>query len=146
MIDPYSIPRVGIGVMIFKDGKILLGKRKGAHGEGEYAFPGGHLELNETFADCAKREVEEECGMEIANIRFQFLVNSFHYLPRHFVHVGVIADWASGEPQLLEPERCETWGWYAPEDTPRPLFAYCEMAIDQLKHPQTCIDADGVKL
>ena len=49
-------PKVGVGVMILKDGEILLGKRKGSHGEGEYAFPGGHLEYMESFSDCAKRE------------------------------------------------------------------------------------------
>jgi len=32
-----NIPKVGVGVMIFKDGKILLGKRKGSHGAGEYS-------------------------------------------------------------------------------------------------------------
>lgn len=61
-------PKVGIGVMIFRDGEILLGKRKGSHGDGEYAFPGGHLEYMESFSDCARREVREECGIEIANI------------------------------------------------------------------------------
>ena len=30
-------PRVGIGIMIMRDDKVLLGKRKGSHGEGEYA-------------------------------------------------------------------------------------------------------------
>ena len=132
--------------MIFKDGKILVSKRKVAQGEGEYAFPGGHLELNETFVECAKRETREECGLEITNVRFQFLANSFHYAPRHFIHVGLIADWASGEPQTLEPDKSESWVWYAPEEVPRPLFAYCEMAIDQRKHPRPCIDADGKDL
>jgi len=142
----YSVPRTGVGVMIFKDGKILLGKRKGAHGAGEYAFPGGHLERMETFVDCARRETREECGIEITNIRFQYLMNSFHYTPRHFVHVGLIADWAGGEPQILEPERCESWGWYALDGIPKPLFTYCQMAIEQLKDPHACIDADGRKL
>ena len=40
---------VGIGIKIFKGSKILLGKRKGSHGEGEYAFPGGHLEYMESI-------------------------------------------------------------------------------------------------
>ena len=41
----HNKPKVGVGVMVFKDGKILLGKRKGAHGEGEQAFPGGLLSI-----------------------------------------------------------------------------------------------------
>lgn len=52
-------PKTGVGVMILKNGKVLLGKRKGSHGEGEFAFPGGHLEYMEGFADCARREVLE---------------------------------------------------------------------------------------
>ena len=48
-------PKVGMGIMILKDGKILLGKRKNSHGSGEYAFPGGHLEYMESFEGCAKR-------------------------------------------------------------------------------------------
>lgn len=40
-----KITKVGVAVMILKDGKVLLSKRRGSHGEGEYSFPGGHLEL-----------------------------------------------------------------------------------------------------
>ncbi len=54
--------RVGVGIMIFKDGKVLMGRRKGSHGAGEYAFPGGHLDFGESFEDCAKRETLEEAG------------------------------------------------------------------------------------
>ena len=58
-------PRVGIGIMVFKEGKILLGKRKNSHGSGEYAFPGGHLEYMESYKECALREIAEECGIEV---------------------------------------------------------------------------------
>jgi len=44
-----KVPRVGLGVLIIKDGKVLLGRRKGAHGEGTWAPPGGHLECGESF-------------------------------------------------------------------------------------------------
>jgi hypothetical protein len=54
---------------------ILLGKRKGAHGAGEYASPGGHLEHLERFATCAAREVREETGIEIGPIRFLRVLN-----------------------------------------------------------------------
>ncbi len=114
--------RVGIGVMIFKDGKVLLGKRKSSHGAGEYAWPGGHLEYMESFEDCAKREVQEETGMEINNIRFLRLLNLKDYAPKHYVDIGLIADWKSGEPEIMEPDKIEEWGWYEIDNLPSPLF------------------------
>lgn len=123
-------PKVGVGIMILKDGKVLLGKRKGSHGEGEYSFPGGHLEYMESFEDCARREIKEECGIEIKNIRFQFLANVIKYAPKHYAHVGLLADWQAGEPKVLEPEKCESWGWYSLEALPEPMFEMCKLATD----------------
>lgn len=40
-----SSPRIGVGVLIFRDGKLLLGKRRGSHGAGDWSAPGGHLEF-----------------------------------------------------------------------------------------------------
>ena len=74
-------PRVGIGVMVFRDGKVLIGKRKSKLGEGEWSFPGGHLESGESFVECAVRETREESGIEIANIRFVLLRNLPVQLP-----------------------------------------------------------------
>lgn len=73
-------PKVGVGVFVMRNGQVLIGKRKGAHGEGEYSFPGGHLEYMESFEGCARRETQEETGIEIQNIRFQFLLNRSHVL------------------------------------------------------------------
>jgi 8-oxo-dGTP diphosphatase len=123
-------PKVGVGVMILKEGKVLLGKRKGSHGEGEFAFPGGHLEYMEGFADCARREVLEECGIEIENIRFQLLANVTKYAPKHYVHISLLADWKSGEPKVLEQEKCESWDWYDLENLPSPMFEMCKLSIE----------------
>lgn len=127
--------------MITKNGKVLLGKRKNAHGSGEYAFPGGHLEYMESYKDCALREVAEECGIEITNIRFQYLANIKHYAPRHYVHIGLLADWQDKEPQVLEPEKCEHWDWYDINALPAPMFLACELAIDSYKNGITFRDA-----
>jgi 8-oxo-dGTP diphosphatase len=115
-------PRVGIGIMIVKDGKVLVGKRKGSHGAGEYSFPGGHLEYMESFEVCALREIEEECGVVIKNLRFLVLTNTKAYAPKHYVHIGFVADWESGEPEVREPDRYESWDWYGLDELPSPLF------------------------
>jgi 8-oxo-dGTP diphosphatase len=124
-------PKVGVGVMILKDGKVLLTKRKGSHGAGEYSFPGGHLEYMETFEDCAIRETREEAGIEIKDIEFLYATNVMKYAPKHYVHIGVVAQWASGEPMTMEPEKAEEWKWYPLDELPDgSLFEFCKMSFD----------------
>lgn len=135
-----SYPKVGIGVMIFKKGKILLGKRKGSHGEGEYAFPGGHLEYMESTEEGALREIAEECGVKIRNLRFQFVANVRKYKPKHYIHFGLVADWKSGEPKILEPDKMESWGWYSFSKLPKPLFEFCKLAIKSRKTGKNYFD------
>ncbi len=135
-----SFPMVGIGATIFKDGKILLGKRKGSHGEGEYASPGGHLDYMETIEECAKRETFEETGIEIRNVRFQFLANVRKYKPKHYIHIGVIADYKCGKVQVREPEKCEAWNWYVLDKLPKPLFWMAKLAIDSYKTKRIYFD------
>jgi len=50
-------PLIGVAVIVIKENRVLLGKRKNSHGSGTWAFPGGHLEFNESIEDCARREV-----------------------------------------------------------------------------------------
>lgn len=125
--------RVGVGVTIIKEGKILLGKRKNAHGEGQWATPGGHLEYMESFKDCVLREIAEECGVEVENIRFQYLANLKDYPPKHYCHIGMLADWKSGEPQVLEPDKCEEWKWFDMDNIPENIFVSSRWALDALK-------------
>ena len=117
-------PKVGVGAFVLKGGKLLLGKRlsKDNHGDGEYCGPGGHMEFGETLEECAARETREEAGIEIQNIRFLCLSNILVWKGKHYIDIGMIADWKSGEPQVLEPEVRENWGWYDFENLPSPLF------------------------
>jgi 8-oxo-dGTP diphosphatase len=127
----YEQTRTGVGIMIFKEDKILMAKRKSAHGEGMYSFPGGHLEYMESFEECALREIKEECGVEVKNLEFLFVANLKMYAPKHFTHIGLTAHWASGEPQIMEPDRHEVWGWYSIyTGLPEPIFEPCRLSVD----------------
>ena len=133
-------PRVGIGVLVMKAGLLLLGKRKGSHGAGEYASPGGHLEHLESFADAAAREVEEETGLTIGPVRFLRVLNTTQYAPRHYVDIVFVAEWVSGAPVVKEPDKVESWGWYDLENLPSPLFGTLPTAIESLRTGQTLWD------
>lgn len=137
----FKHPRVGLGVMIFnKKGQVLLGKRKSSHGDGEYAWPGGHLEHLESFEDCARREVKEETGLEIKNIQFLRVLNMTEYAPKHYVDIGLSAELESGEPELKEPDKCESWEWYDLEKLPSPLFHTIPTMIESYKSGKKYFD------
>ena len=81
-------PKVGLGVIIKKDGKVLMGKRKNSHGEGTWNFPGGHLEYEESWEECARRETREEAGIEIKNIIFATATNDiFENEQKHYITI-----------------------------------------------------------
>jgi 8-oxo-dGTP diphosphatase len=134
-------PLVGVGVLVMKDGKLLLGRRRNSHGAGEYASPGGHLEHLESFEACARREVREETGLELGEIRFLRLLNTTRYAPRHYVDVSLVAEWRSGEPQVLEPHKVEQWDWYALDALPSPLFGMLETSVEALRNGRVFWDA-----
>ena len=126
----YLKPKVGVGGLIVKDGKILMSRRKNAHGSGQLAFPGGHLENLESFEACARRETLEECGVEIKNVRFFMLYNMTAYAPKHYVHVTMIADWASGEPANLEPDKSEFFKWMDLDEIREPMFDSARVSLE----------------
>lgn len=134
-------PKVGVGIMIFRDGKVLLGKRKGSHGEGEYAFPGGHLEFMESTKKCARRETREETGIEIKDIKFLFFANVTKYTNKHYAHIGLTANWKRGKPKILEPDRTEEWNWYSPNKLPKPLFEMCRLSFKSYKTKEKFFDS-----
>ena len=134
-------PKVGLGILIFKEGKVLLGKRTSSHGSGEYAGTGGHFEYMESFEACAKRETLEEAGVEIENIRFLCLVNVKEYAPKHYVDIGLVADWVSGEPKAMEPDKLESWDWYDLDNLPSPLFGMIPKYFESYKNKENFWDA-----
>jgi 8-oxo-dGTP diphosphatase len=117
-------PVVGVGAIVLRQGKLLLGKRMGSHGAGCWAPPGGHLEFGETVEACARREVLEECGLELEDlVPGPYTSDVFLEVQKHFVTLFVVARGARGEPQLLEPTKCAEWRWFGWDELPRPLFA-----------------------
>lgn len=115
--------RVGIGVFVFRGGRFLMGCRRGAHGAGTWSVPGGHLEFGESFEDTAVREVAEETGVQIGNVRFGAVTNDvFPGEGRHYVTVWMLSDHVAGEPVILEPDKCTGLAWHDFDDLPEPLF------------------------
>ncbi|EAQ66902.1 MutT/nudix family protein [Marinomonas sp. MED121] len=115
--------QVGIGVLLVKEGKVLLGHRIGAHGANTWGLPGGHLEFGETFEDCAIRETKEETNLTISELTCVGVTNDlFSEVDKHYVTLFLRAKKISGELKLNEPDKCLGWQWFDWQDLPKPLF------------------------
>lgn len=126
-------PFVGIGVMIQNNqGQILLGLRQGSHGAGEWCFPGGYLEWGEKVFAGARREVKEEIGLEVGKLEIISIVDELRYLKsdnKHFLNLGVKAEYLGGKPQLKEPDKCREWRWFSLDNLPEKMLESTEKII-----------------
>ena len=119
-------PGVGVLVILKHNNIVLLGKRKGSHGHGEWSFPGGHLEIDETIEECGKREVLEETGIIIQNKLLtdeQYTNDIFTKEKKHYI--TIYQKYIINElivPELIEPEKCFEWKWFNINNLPEPLF------------------------
>jgi len=133
-----QIPKAELAIIILKRNEILLGKRKGSHGESTWAFPGGHVEKNEIFEKCAYRKNNEETGLKIKLMTPTPTIwtnDIFERGKKHYHTFYIKAKYISGEPKILEPEKCEEWKWFKWNNLPRNLFLPVENLIKQGYNP-----------
>jgi len=131
---------VGFGVMILKDGKLLLGRRHEdpekasslLNGAGKWTMPGGKLDFGETFENGAKREVLEETGMSLNNMEV-ICVNQDIVESAHFITIGLFSDDFSGEPKVMEPDEITEWRWFDLDNLPSPMYFPSAKVLENYK-------------
>lgn len=102
MNDYPNRPLIGVGVVVFKDDRVLLIRRGKPPREGQWSLPGGRQRLGETVSAAARREVAEEAGIEIAVGGLVDVVDSITRdaagaVQYHYTLVDVLAEWQAGE-------------------------------------------------
>jgi 8-oxo-dGTP diphosphatase len=133
-------PKVGIGIIVIRNGKILIGERTGNHGSGTFMIPGGHLEYGESFEETARREVEEETGLKNILVKGVVSVGNDIAYDKHYVSIGVLAESAEGDPYNAEPDKSQNWQWYDPTDLPEQLFLSSKKVIENWKRDMVYSD------
>lgn len=114
----------GVSVFICHDNKLLMGKRKGAAGEGTWSVPGGWVSKSDmTLFDTAHREVFEETDLKIVNLQIAgTALTRADNIPS--VTVFVTANCAYSAPlKTKEPDKLDgEWKWFDLDSLPSPLF------------------------
>ncbi|MEY2242407.1 NUDIX domain-containing protein [Streptomyces sp. BF23-18] len=116
-------------------GRILLGLRHpdSAFAPDTWHFLAGHCE-REAAIDCLVREAKEEAGLSIAPEDVE-LVHTVHHIdsPTARPRIGLVfraRSW-TGDPEVLEPDRCVEWRWWKPQNLPAAeVVPYTLRAID----------------
>lgn len=116
---------VGVGALVFNEAdEVFLSQRgpKAKNERGCWEFPGGSVEFGETLQDAIQREVMEEHGLTIEITGLLGVVD--HILPdegQHWVSTTFLARHVSGDPRIIEPEKCTALGWFRMDALPAPL-------------------------
>jgi len=108
----YDYPRVGVAAIVTHQQKVLFGKRIVANGDYVWQLPGGWIELGESPEQTARREVMEETGLGLGELRFVGLTNNNFSDQNHSISLYFEAE-CSDSKKIINPEpgRCEQWVW-----------------------------------
>lgn len=95
-------PITAVGVAVFKGDNVLLIKRNKPPKSFEWSIPGGAQDLGEKLKDTARREVSEEAGISIKNIR---LIDAVDFIKKdesnaveyHYSLIDYMAEYESGD-------------------------------------------------
>ncbi len=132
-----NISGVGIGVMILKDGRVLLGKRNDdpkkadsqLHGEGTWTMPGGKMHFGESFEDAAIREVLEETGIKVKKEDLKLIsITNDMVEDAHFITIGFLCENFEGDPRPMEQDITK-WKWFGFDNLPSPIFFSSEKIL-----------------
>lgn len=134
-------PGLGVGVLIVKENKILLGlrnpdKMKASsefQGQGTWTMPGGKVEFMETLVHAAKRELEEETNLKATKLDFLCISDDMTDTA-HYVTVGFIVSEYTGELKTMEPGTILEWQWFDLDELPKNLYKPSQKCIEKYKN------------
>ncbi len=112
-------PVVGIGVVLWRDGKVALIRRGKPPREGQWSLPGGAQKLGETVLAAAAREVREETGLELVEPRIVEVVDLVERdaagrIRYHYTLIEVTGRARGGEGEAGGD--AEALAWFDPEE------------------------------
>jgi len=127
-------PATGVAVAYLRDGRVLLGRRIAAHGNGLMQLPGGKPHAGEVLVETALRELEEETGIR-ARIATEIArqIDDFPEIGKRYTTHFFVAAGGADQPQNREPDKCEGWTWFSLDALPEDLFAVDPATIEIIR-------------
>ncbi|WP_374630597.1 NUDIX hydrolase [Ferrovibrio sp.] len=113
-----AAPIVGLGAVVWRQGKVLMVQRGRPPRAGIWSLPGGAQLLGETVEEGIRREIREETGIEIELLGLLEVINSVQRDPEgrvlyHYTIIDYAARWIGGEVQAGDD--AADAAWFAPD-------------------------------
>jgi len=128
---------VGVGAIITNQNGLVFLARRGKKARNEvgcWEFPGGQVNFGETLADSLVREIREEFDIHIRLGPLMDVVD--HILPeenQHWVSPTYICTLESGQPRILEPDKCSEINWFALDEIPDDLSKISKINLEHYR-------------
>ena len=116
----YDNPKPCVAVLVERDGRILLVRRGVEPAKGMWDIPGGFIDCDESAEEAARREILEETGLRLTNIRYVASVADIYGrrdVPT--LNLCFAAEVAGGDPKP-QSDVVEL-GWFGPDELPQQL-------------------------
>ena len=131
--------KVGIGVIILDDNRVLLGHRAhdsqdtgGIYEPDSWTLPGGKQEFAETIIEGARRETKEETNLDVDDLVVIGASDDFGP-DKHYVTIHVLARKHVGEVTVCEPDKIDEWRWFDLDHLPNNVYSPSENSLKCLK-------------
>lgn len=129
----YHNPRPTVSAIIYRNGKILLCHRAASPFKGKWDLPGGFLEEGESAMEGMRREMKEELGIELKDIRL-LTVEGPAYYPfggQDNYNIDVYYEVTTrDEPRVASNNEMTEIGWFDPNNLPPMAFETNVKAIE----------------
>lgn len=129
-------------VIISKDSKVLLLRRANTSWlDGYYDLPAGHLQDQEHLKDGVIRELKEEVDLDVSpqDLKLVHLYqNHNNPIAPHYGYLFVAKKW-SGEPKIMEPDKCDDLGFFDTSELPEKVTPYAKDAIRNMDGEEVTI-------
>ena len=113
-------PLVGVGAVVWDGSRVLLERRGQPPAQGSWSLPGGLIDVGETAEEAVRREVREECGIDVTvgpvlGIFEPIVRDADSRVRYHYVVVDYLAYHRAGGP-VQAGDDAAALEWVAPAD------------------------------
>ena len=134
-------------LVLIRNNKILLSRRYNTgYFDGNYSFPAGHLDGNETLKQGVVREIKEEIDLDLEPNNLELI----HVMNRKIPNNERLDFFFSakkwlGEPKIIEKNKCDDLSWFELNNLPKNIIPYIKQAINSISNNIIYSEREGLE-